>query len=187
MATEEFRRVGLTDVLQCYAQPGKTTFESFNKSQLAMLQAFLETGQETLITLEDDILFQGDEWEIKSNLRFVIKELPLNWDIFYLGANLLCMDWEKHPPVKYSSHLARIYHAWTTHAVAYRRSVVEHIVNTYHISKLYDAFLSENVLPYKNAFIMRPMIAWQRPGKSDLWNNESDYTDAFVKSNKLII
>lgn len=151
-----------------------------------MLLNFLrDSNNETLICFEDDVVFKGTAIDI--DLEFAIAELPDDWDIFYLGCNLFAQDWEKHPPVKRSQNLSRIYHAWTTHAIAYSRKAVEWIVDNYDVTKMYDAWLSENTLGTLNMFVMRPMIARQRPGFSDLWNNEADYSDCFVAGDKLLL
>lgn len=163
-------------------------FESFNESQLMMLKSFLRTDKQTLICFEDDVVFRPNLWDnIPFTLSRAIAELPDNWDIFYLGCNLFCENWEKEPPAYHSPNLSRIYHAWTTHAIAYSRKAVQWIVDRYDVNCMYDAWLSNSILNNLNAFVMRPMIARQRPGFSDLWNNEADYTDCFVAGDKLLL
>lgn len=194
MAETEFQRVGLTNVERFSALPGDTPQQSFNQSQQAMLKTFLATDKKTLLAFEDDVQFVdmiGDE-SYRNNMLLhlgtAVAQLPPYWDMLYLGANLFANGHEEEPPQLYTSSLARIYRAWTTHAVAYSRRMVEDIVSYYDVTKMYDAFLSEEILPNREfqVFIVRPMIAWQRPGYSDLWQTDADYTNCFIEGIKLL-
>ena len=150
-----------------------------------MLKTFLSTGAETLLALEDDAVFRNLDVLPKA-----IAELPADWDILYLGANITGMVFgiQENPPAKHSQHLHRVRRAWTSHAIAYTRNAAERIVTVYNpdICGMYDNFLSEYMLPKLNAFLVNPMVAWQRPGKSDLWGQQTDYTGAFEMGNKIM-
>lgn len=150
-----------------------------------MLKTFLATGAKTLLAMEDDVVFRD-----LAPLEKAIGELPVNWDILYLGANITDMVFgiKENPPVRYSDHLHRIRRAWTSHAIAYTRSMVETIVMGYPVGtyEMYDNWLSVNILPHYNAFLVNPMVAFQRPGKSDLWGCQADYTGAFLEGNKIM-
>ena len=51
---------------------------------------------------------------------------------------------------------------------------------------MFDDWLKTNIHPRGNSYIISPMIAWQRPSQSDLWNHFADYTRIFDDSaNKL--
>jgi hypothetical protein len=165
-------------------QPNK----SFCLSQYAMLKKFLQTDGQTLLALEDDVVFR--------NISFfdnAMKELPNNWHILYLGANITdgVFGIKENPPQKISGtdRFVRVSRAWTTHAIAYRRIIVEKIVRAYpvHTFEMYDNWLSENMLFRCNAYLVNPMVAYQRPGKSDLWGGiQTDYTGAFEWGNKFM-
>lgn len=170
-----------------YAEPSDlpdgAPFDSFCKSQIGMLKRF--NGQ-TLLTLEDDVEFKGI-----SNLQKAIYQLPLDWDILYLGANIIGVDVNRLPvPEQYSEHLFRVKAAWTTHAVAYNGDIVEKILSKYkgwQESGMYDDWLSREILPNVKAFIIYPMVAVQRPVKSDLWGGRHvDYTGCFEQGNRLM-
>lgn len=184
-AESEFSRVGLTGVRRFLSLPADTPAHSFCLSQYAMLKAFLNTGKKTLLALEDDVIFQD-----LNPLAAAIYELPANWDILYLGANITdgVFGIKENRPVKYSDHLWSVKRAWMSHAIAYTRPVVETIVMHYPVAKfeMYDDWLSRNILEHYNCFVVNPMVAWQRPGKSDLWGTQSDYTGAFLEGNKIM-
>jgi hypothetical protein len=111
-------------------------------------------------------------------------EFP-NWDMLYLGGNYACHDQVKRPD-HISDHLRRIYNAWTTHAVAYRRDVAAWIVRNYKVDQMYDAFLDERVLDKFKVVATYPMFAIQEKGHSDLWGHEVDYTGAWSQSTDFI-
>jgi len=150
-----------------------------------MLKTFLATGAKTLLALEDDVVFQD-----LAPLEHAVAELPPTWDILYLGANITggVFGIKENPPQRHSDHLWRVKRAWTSHAIAYTRSMVETIVARYpvHTYEMYDNWLSGNILPHYNAYVVNPMVAFQRPGKSDLWNCQADYTGAFLEGNKIM-
>lgn len=168
-AEEEFLRIGLT-VERFESIKADQPFHSFCISQHAMLKQFLSTDGNTLLTLEDDVIFKSLD-----HFDQALIELPDNWDVLYLGANDRGVT-----PQKYSKHLCRIKLAWTTHAVAYSRKMVEFIVNNYPVQTfaMYDDWLS-NRLPDHQCFIINPPVAHQRPGQSDLWGTFADYTGCF--------
>lgn len=182
-ATEEFARVGMDGVKRFAAIPADQPIKSFCLSQYAMLKTFLTKGQGVGLIMEDDVAFQG-----YAHLGAALKELPTDWDILYLGANITAgvTGAAAHPPVKHSAHLYRVFRAWTTHSVVYSRSMAEYLVQNYRPDTMYDAWLSESVLGSHKAFIVNPMVAYQYPGKSDLWGNDTDYTGAFAEGDKIM-
>ena len=137
------------------------------------------------MTFEDDVLFKD-----MGRLEAALKELPADWDIFYLGANITDMVFgiKENPPVRYSEHLYRVRKAWTTHAIGYSRKIVEKIVAQYpvHTYEMFDNWLNSEILPVCKAYLINPMVCWQRPGKSDLWGQETDYTGAFIHGDKIM-
>lgn len=151
-----------------------------------MLKAFKATGEERLLTFEDDVLIQDDR-----HLGNALAELPADWDILYLGANITegVFGIKEFPPVRYSPYLYRVRKAWTTHAIAYSRKMVDIILQNYpvHSFEVFDNWLNREILPHYKCFLINPMICWQRPGISDLWGGiPTDYTGAFEWGNKFM-
>lgn len=163
-ASDEFERVGIKPE-KFSAVPAIGPHQSFNASQRAMLEKFFETGKGNCLILEDDVLFTDI-----GSLGSALSELPVNWEILYLGANIR-EEW----PVRYSGHLFHLKNAWTTHAVAYTRKAAEKIINEFpNEHYMYDNWLGDNLHRF-NAFITAPMMAIQRPGRSDIWGHDVDY------------
>lgn len=179
-AMEEFKKVQL-DITPFYALPGADPFQSFNRSQYAMCNKAYNLcidnwENHPAIFFEDDVIFKETD-----HLHEAIHELPAHWGILYLGCNLT-----DPLPRRASKHLVRVFSAWTTHAVAYSWPVLQYIITHYNADKdgMFDDWLSRNVLTRFPAYVVNPMICWQRPGKSDLWGNMTDYTPCFIGGNE---
>lgn len=171
----EAARVGLDGYRKFEALPDIGPHQSFNKSTLTILSEFYKSGAGSLLFLEDDCIFQPLD-----RLDQSLSELPDDWDIVYLGANLL-----NGSPERYSDHLFRVFSAWTTHAIGYNRKVVPYILeNQKGLSEaMYDNTLSDH-LPHLNAYVVAPMVAYQRPHVSSIWQKPQveDYTPIFEES-----
>lgn len=148
-----------------------------------MLKTFLTTGKQTLLVLEDDVVFDS-----LAQLGASLADLPEDWEMLFLGANITAgvTNIMARPPVAVTPHIYRVRAAWTTHAIAYTREAARKITCAYDGKSMYDAWLSETILPQVKAYLVNPMVAFQRPGKSDLWGRETDYTPAFIESNKIM-
>lgn len=181
-AQVEFNRVGL-EVEKFEAVKEIGPHQSFSHSERNILLDFYHSPAETLLHLEDDVVFRD-----LSHLPKAIDELPEDWDILYLGANLLLWNnGEEARPERYSEHLFRVRNAWTTHGIAYNKKCVRTILERQPMFsvQMYDQFLS-NQLSDLTAYIVAPMIAYQRPHRSSIWNQKiiDDYTDIFEASDR---
>lgn len=173
-AKEEFDRVGLSvDFFLAY--PGDDPFKSFNRSQHEIVKDIALSGKSTLV-FEDDVVFKDC-----SHVEAALQQLPLGWDILYLGANIT-----EERPERYSENLCRIRSAWTTHAIAYNPRVAAFIAEFFPLGAgdMYDDWLSRVVLPRFACYIINPMVCWQRKGKSELWGRDTDYEPCFEAGNE---
>ena len=143
-----------------------------------ILLDFLFSEDNRLLHLEDDVVFRE-----LGHLPQAIAELPADWDILYLGANLICWNNGEPEPERYSEHLFRVRAAWTTHAVAYHKRCIRKVLEG---QPSFDALMFDNWLstrlPELNAFCVAPMVAWQRPRYSQIWKREDDYSEIFRMS-----
>jgi hypothetical protein len=182
----ELRRVGITDFIRFEALPDETPHRSFNRSVNGILNLFAKSDKKHLLMLEDDVVFNGFELDLNKLLGQAINELPDNWDMLYLGANLHVDGFQE--PIRFSNHLCRIYNAWTTHAIAFNHKCVKWLAYNqpqFH-EGMFDGWLSSQLFHF-NAFCITPMIAFQRPGKSNIWGHDVDYEPVFrISSDKLV-
>lgn len=144
---------------------------SFNKS----MKHIMETSTDKLLLFEDDV-----DIRYFSHFDKAIEQLPDDWEMCYLGANLVA------PIERYSDNLFKTFGAWTTHAVMYNNP--KELTKDYtDFNYMFDDWLKTNIHPRGNSYVISPMIAWQRPSESDLWNHFADYTRIFDDSaNKLL-
>lgn len=184
IACGELERVGLTGVWRFDALPDIGPHQSFSRSVRQILSDFLASDSETLLHLEDDCTFRSLE-----HLEMALSELPPDWDIVYLGANLLCWGNPSDPqPERAGEHLFRIRQAWCTHAIGFNRKVVPFLLENQpdFSHQMIDSWLSEQ-LPKLNAYVVAPMVAYQRPRHSSIWDRFDDYTPIFEESQKRLV
>lgn len=185
MAQEEFTRVGIDRYLKFEALPIDDNeilgpHQSFSGSVRQILRDFLASTSETLLLLEEDCVFRD-----VSHVAQALSELPADWDILYLGANLVCWNNGEPWPERYSEHLFRVKVAWTTHCIGFNKKVVPYLLeNQPGLSEqMFDQYLSDN-LAKLNAYCVAPMVAYQRPRVSTIWQKGvvDDYTPIFEAS-----
>jgi hypothetical protein len=174
----ELARVGLHDVEKFQSIPDEGPHQSFNRSTRKILSDFMESNAKTLLFLEDDVIFND-----MGHLSSALNELPSDWDIVYLGANLL-----NGQPERYSKHLFRVKSAWTTHAIGYNKKVIPFLLDNQPKfgAEMFDNFMSGQ-LPNLQAFVVAPMVAYQRFHKSSIWQTTEDYTPHFEASDARLI
>jgi len=170
----EFIKVGIDYVEQVITHESEENrYISFNHAHYDTVKKGLETGQPFVI-FEDDIAFD-DRWKY---LEEACTQLPSNWDILYLGANITGMDttdWQM--PMKATKNICRLFNAWMTHAIAYSPAGAQWVVDNFNPDEfpVYDEWLRVKAMPEKEVYITNPMICYQRPGYSDVWQMEVAY------------
>jgi hypothetical protein len=147
--------------------------ESFNLSTYAILKEFYDSKDQTLLFLEDDCDFRNLHL-----LPQVLKELPKDFDIFYLGGNL-----QDERPQRVGKYIFKVTGCWTTHAVVYRKSIVKYILDHHpgESDLMYDTWLSTQLHLFK-AYMVAPMLAYQRPRVSSIWGGVQNYHSIFESS-----
>lgn len=154
-----------------YALEDTEPRKSFNRS----MQYLMQNHDQTLLLFEDDVEIKGF-----SHFESAISQLPDDWELCYLGANLV------DGIEKYSENLYKTYGAWTTHAVMYNNP--KKLLADYNdIEHMFDDWLKVNIHPRGKSFVIKPMMAWQRPSQSDLWNHFADYKQIFDGSASKLI
>jgi hypothetical protein len=181
---------------------------SFNLSHKAILTQFCDEmfqqlkkqgiddfNNKTILVLEDDadlrnLEYLNDRYEDGSVAQWdnalsdydfsIINQLPDDWDILYLGANVKPTP-DFIPPKRVGKNVFRIFNAYTTHAIIYRLGAAQWIKDLYDGEMMYDAWL-DTQLKFLNAYICCPFLSYQRPTRSDLWDRNVDYTDTFQAS-----
>jgi GR25 family glycosyltransferase involved in LPS biosynthesis len=128
------------------------------------------------VVFEDDCKLIED-WSI---VETAMKQLPKDWDILLVGANL------NTPLEQYSENLFKVKNAWTTHAIIYgAQGVVDYIKKKMpKDSTPIDAFYSKHIYPNFNCFVVNPLVAIQRCSFSDINNGVRNYEELMIANFK---
>lgn len=190
-AEAEFKRVGL-HVERVSAITRDNRPLAFNQSVLkamAMCRVQTDCGcfYEDLLLFEDDVVFSGSDFTEEFFMAFPLQALTV-----HLGCNIFGADTtEWQMPTRYNGLLAQLHNAWQSHATWYSAECVEFILNNLKPDVLdcdnciFDEWLRKNILSQGRSYVMRPMIAYQRPGISNIWGDvHTDYTGAHTKGNE---
>lgn len=178
---KELSRVGIDEVRVFEAIEAIGPHQSFTLSQKQMLTDFINSNDNILLTLEDDVEFKNLE-PLRDALDD-IKRTGIKWDILYLGGNI------SHGRVlEKRRNICRVADVWTTHAVAYTRfaaaSLLQHFPNENEV--MYDTYLGAMLRNLK-AYMVAPMVAVQRPDFSEIWGHDVNYNEILNASNKKLI
>lgn len=159
---------------------------SFNHAHYDVIKKGYETGEPFCI-FEDDVEFDRD-WK---KLEEATIQLPEDWDLLLLGANITGYDncvWQM--PQKVSDNLARLYNSWMTHAIVYSNKMAKWVLDNFNpdYMPVYDEWLRVNAMPVRDVYLINPMICYQRPGYSDVWQAKVAYGshkegNAWLKNN----
>lgn len=171
-SVKEFLKAGLNYVEQVKVEePADNRFLGFNRSMHMVIKMGYETGGNFLI-FEDDIAFERDVWK----LEHAFNELPEDFDLMYLGCNFFG-NGGFQLPVKYSRHLAQLPDAWQSHAILYSNKAAKFVLDNFdpETFPVLDEWLRVNVMPQGKCYLVNPMVCYQRPGYSDLWQVNAEY------------
>jgi GR25 family glycosyltransferase involved in LPS biosynthesis len=142
---------------------------------LGLAQTFKKIFQECegdVLIFEDDATFRG--WA--TNLQDAINDLPADWDMLMLGANI------KDPRIdRISKRLVRTYGAWTTHAILYSHRFAKEMAEL-DLDVPIDEYFRTKVHPRGNSYICVPFLSFQRPSESDIEGGYKNYTSLFEES-----
>lgn len=178
----EFLKVGINYVEQIVTHESEENrYLSFNQAHYDVIKKGYDTGKPFII-FEDDICFD-DNWK---RLEEASNQLPEDWDILYLGCNIIGVDTtEWQLPTKVSSNLFRLHNAWQSHSIIYSNKIAKWILDNFDpmTFPVYDEWLRVNVMNQGNVYVMNPMCCFQRKEYSDIWQREVDYSGAHLQGN----
>lgn len=124
--------------------------------------------------ITDDLVFFEDDFELTDNWQEVLEkaynDLPEDWDMLYLGANLTRM------PLKITENLMKVQGAWLMHGVIMRRKWINDILKFYDLNAIWiiDEWY-RRVAPVRKFYMTYPMICYQRPDYSDVVGQYVNY------------
>ncbi len=173
---DELPKIGVTDYEWFPAYEGGNI--GCSKSHCECLK-----GEGSILVLEDDAVFEPDSLEIMNK---AISQLPDDWDMLYLGANV------KAKATRYSDNLFSVRSGvHCTHAMLWsdkgRKSMSE-LFDPERDSLEFvviDHWLYMKGLGLMNCYVVWPMIAYQRAGHSDIRLAYYDYKEEMMNHQKI--
>lgn len=173
-----------------------------SKKQNAQLGCFLshyfilknakENNYNRILILEDDFIFNLSISETNLLLIKCFDELPIDWDMFYLGGYFV-KGYDYEAVVNYSKNLYKVNTAFTTHSISYSKQGITKLtkkmedlfynipffINCY---ESLDWFLVKDFQYSNNCFASKQFLCGQTDGFSDIENKVVDYKEYFKKS-----
>ena len=127
-----------------------------------------ESGLDNLLMLEDDVEFAENlnQWFAK-----YFPQVPDDWDLLYFGGNH-----NNKPFVKQvGPNVFKTENTYTTHCYAIKNTLFDVVINMFpKLRYEVDVMYSLMQRGY-NAYVIRPHLAWQRDGYSDILERNVNY------------
>jgi len=142
---------------------------------LGLWQTFKKIFQECdgdVLIFEDDATYRG--WA--TSLQNAINDLPTNWDMLMLGANIKDSRIDR-----INKGLVRTYGAWTTHAILYSYHFAKEM-SELNLDVPIDEYFRTTIHPKGNSYKCVPFLSYQRPSESDIEGGYKNYTSIFEDS-----
>lgn len=170
----EFESVGILDrVLRFSAIEHENSCFGNHLSHARILELANLRGYTNVLIFEDDVNFFPNALE---NLTKSLNDVPSNWDMIYLGANLDC-----YPAYKFTTNLARITGAFSTHAYGINFNLFHSLIKINRdFSTIHnDVAYAHKIHPNYNCFLTVPLVAGQRDSYSDIQKKVMSSNDMF--------
>lgn len=129
----------------------------------------IQNNYSNILVLEDDCLFITEKIWVDETMKNVVKELPENYWLCYLGGQATG-GFQNF----YTSHLLPVIKFFSTHAVMYSKQGIKEILSI-NLGFPIDNWICENIQTQGNCYCTYPMLASQRPGVSDIGKEFIDW------------
>lgn len=137
----------------------KPGWKGCRQSHLELMKQYTN-GKEPFCILEDDVQFLINPTEI---IERALYEIDPDWDALFLGAS------PQSPQKRYSEHLYELKDALCLHAVIWnnQRDAIPNILRNIRDEDKIDVFISREIMPYFNCYLISPLVATQIQTQSD--------------------
>lgn len=167
-AQKEFDKLNIKDKVNRFSAIKKDDGRiGVIKSVLNILKYAKEKNLNNILIFEDDIKFLNVD-NFENILNNSINQLPDNWQLFYLGANLNTKN------NKYSDNLVQLKNAYAAHSIAYNKNIFNKIIyyaedinRINNIKDVYDVFLTK-IQNNNLSFATHPLLSTQLQSYSDI-------------------
>jgi hypothetical protein len=128
-----------------------------------IFQNAIDHGYSSILILEDDV-------EFAENFEEYLEQIPEDWDVIFLGGNHL-----RGIGDYVNGRIYRAYQTYACHAVGFNSKQFTYLKDNIGYELPVDVTYA-NILDNMNSYVFKPVLAWQRPGWSDLLNSYTNYT-----------
>jgi glycosyl transferase family 25 len=174
---KKFESVGLTNYTRFSAIKTGDGWNGCKQSHLTIIKEAKDKGYKNFLVFEDDFILHKDFNHI---LNESISSLPNDWDMLYLGGNLLkCTQQED-----VSSTLIKVNSVLTTHCYMMRNTLYDKVLNEapdfprqhgFLRGQAIDVYYSEFICKTHNVYMTSPSICGQEEGYSDIEKKNMNY------------
>jgi GR25 family glycosyltransferase involved in LPS biosynthesis len=201
---EQFESLGVLDRVQFVKaitydnsklDPRQNSLMGCLLSHYRVLKDAEENGYENILVFEDDFKFTKDKEYVDQKIDKCTKELPLDWDMLYLGAYFV--NGYDYPCIEdYSENLKKVNTAFCAHSLAYSGAGINKILSLLDIKgyddverfskeeESYDWFLVRHFQYENSCFAADELLCEQSAGFSDIEKKFLDYHSKFLLSYK---
>ncbi len=151
-ANKQFKRLGIP-VERFPVKRDRNPSKGLSKTNRKIIKHAMKNDWDNVLVFEDDVQFVGTI----SSTEKAIKELPNNWEIFYLGCGL------KTTPKLHSEHLIQIDRAMCVHAVCYSKRIYKRMLK---MRGVIDVYIADQIQPRGRCFCVNPIMATQGTSNS---------------------
>lgn len=134
---------------------------------ISLFQYCISQNYKQIVVFEDDISFIREPHTV---LDACLEELPADFDMLYLGCNIV-----QNVNRFYSPHLVPIARGLSTHAVAYSRACLQKIVALPEYLPI-DVMYANQIHTLGKSYCCYPLVASQRQGYSDIMKQWIDWS-----------
>lgn len=171
-----------------------TYLDQKSKSQLGCALSFYrilknayDNDFKNLLIFEDDFCFIHSKEKTEEILKNSIKNLPNEWDTFYLGANIM-YEYCTNPIEFFNEKLFKVNSAYCTHSIAFSKKGISIFINRFPEEGLFiesilkdyktiDIFMAKEFCIENLCFISEELLCSQSFGFSSIENCLVDYSD----------
>lgn len=166
---KEFKKIGISPIKFDAIENKENPVSGCRASHLAILEEARKKSENVFI-FEDDAQFIDENIAYMSG---ILEDLSnVEWDMFYLGGNLL------RPAYQISKHLARLSHCYSTHSYAVNKNFLERLVFIIENNQQFpiDVVYGDYIVPSFKCYISIPMLCIQGESYSDILKKNVDYS-----------
>ena len=172
--------------------------ENKSRSQLGCAISFYKiiknaykNNYKNILILEDDFYFIYPKEQTENILKNSINKLPKEWDVLYLGANIM-YSFSNSPMSYFDKYLFKINSAYCMHSIAFSNRAISKIIykfpsEDYFINKMIqeykaiDIFMAKEFCFENLCFIPNEILCNQSPSFSSIEGINCDYSKELIE------